>query len=139
MLIAQCVFVLFCFLMIRRPPRSTRIDTLFPYTTLFRSALFRALPGFRRLRPPSAAFGRQALTGPPPDAIVSEQLLIPITLLRRRAGGEREERPSCSCPSRTGRSYRPLTTISRPWGHSGPPRGCTSNRRKIGPHPEIRS
>src|SRR3546814_5905167 len=26
--------------MIRRPPRSTRTDTLFPYTTLFRSALF---------------------------------------------------------------------------------------------------
>src|SRR3546814_14604874 len=29
-----CIF----FLMIRRPPRSTRTDTLFPYTTLFRSA-----------------------------------------------------------------------------------------------------
>src|SRR3546814_3303921 len=29
-----CIFV---FLMIRRPPRSTRTDTLFPYTTLFRS------------------------------------------------------------------------------------------------------
>src|SRR3546814_3956426 len=33
--------MLFCtmifFLMIRRPPRSTRTDTLFPYTTLFRS------------------------------------------------------------------------------------------------------
>src|SRR3546814_7982157 len=28
-----------CFLMIRRPPRSTRTDTLFPYTTLFRSLL----------------------------------------------------------------------------------------------------
>src|SRR3546814_4984007 len=26
-----------CFLIIRRPPRSTRTDTLFPYTTLFRS------------------------------------------------------------------------------------------------------
>src|SRR3546814_15525042 len=26
------------FLIIRRPPRSTRTDTLFPYTTLFRSA-----------------------------------------------------------------------------------------------------
>src|SRR3546814_10143821 len=26
--------------MIRRPPRSTRTDTLFPYTTLFRSQLF---------------------------------------------------------------------------------------------------
>src|SRR3546814_6709677 len=30
-----CCFVVF--LMIRRPPRSTRTDTLFPYTTLFRS------------------------------------------------------------------------------------------------------
>src|SRR3546814_15302618 len=31
-------FLLFVFfLMIRRPPRSTRTDTLFPYTTLFRS------------------------------------------------------------------------------------------------------
>src|SRR3546814_20520022 len=28
------------FLMIRRPPRSTRTDTLFPYTTLFRSLKF---------------------------------------------------------------------------------------------------
>src|SRR3546814_13486103 len=32
-----CFFYLFFFLMIRRPPRSTRTDTLFPYTTLFRS------------------------------------------------------------------------------------------------------
>src|SRR3546814_14435808 len=31
-----CLFFFF-FLMIRRPPRSTRTDTLFPYTTLFRS------------------------------------------------------------------------------------------------------
>src|SRR3546814_5717472 len=36
----QCVSVFF--LMIRRPPRSTRTDTLFPYTTLFRSK-FRSL------------------------------------------------------------------------------------------------
>src|SRR3546814_2517156 len=31
----------FFFLMIRRPPRSTRTDTLFPYTTLFRSGHLR--------------------------------------------------------------------------------------------------
>src|SRR3546814_10008932 len=31
------VYIVFFFLMIRRPPRSTRTDTLFPYTTLFRS------------------------------------------------------------------------------------------------------
>src|SRR3546814_20302361 len=36
----------FVFLMIRRPPRSTRTDTLLPYTTLFRSAvLLRAHDG----------------------------------------------------------------------------------------------
>src|SRR3546814_5563923 len=32
------MFVCF-FLMMRRPPRSTRTDTLFPYTTLFRSSV----------------------------------------------------------------------------------------------------
>src|SRR3546814_10049661 len=32
---AFCLYVFF--LIIRRPPRSTRTDTLFPYTTLFRS------------------------------------------------------------------------------------------------------
>src|SRR6056297_4071705 len=42
--------------MIRRPPKSTRTDTLFPYTPLFRSraCLF---PG--KLRPHSAADGRR--------------------------------------------------------------------------------
>src|SRR3546814_20538542 len=40
----RVVVLLFVFfLMIRRPPRSTRTDTLFPYTTLFRS--LHALPG----------------------------------------------------------------------------------------------
>src|SRR3546814_16769830 len=39
MLLYTLYFVLvFVFLMIRRPPRSTRTYTLFPYTTLFRSA-----------------------------------------------------------------------------------------------------
>src|SRR3546814_3377097 len=31
------MFIIFFFVNIRRPPRSTRTDTLFPYTTLFRS------------------------------------------------------------------------------------------------------
>src|SRR3546814_6518964 len=35
------IHVCFFFLMIRRPPRSTRTDTLFPYTTLFRSIVVR--------------------------------------------------------------------------------------------------
>src|SRR3546814_12674888 len=37
MLVDAVTFLRFFFLMIRRPPRSTRTDTLFPYTTLFRS------------------------------------------------------------------------------------------------------
>src|SRR3546814_3772297 len=40
---------LFFFLMIRRPPRSTRTDTLFPYTTLFLSVHHRAAGDARGL------------------------------------------------------------------------------------------
>src|SRR3546814_16903128 len=39
-----CHVLLFFFLMIRRPPRSTRTDTLFPYTTLFRSISHTSVP-----------------------------------------------------------------------------------------------
>src|SRR3546814_14603639 len=46
---------LFFFLMIRRPPRSTRTDTLFPYTTLFRS----------ENHPRATARGRDRRTGGP--------------------------------------------------------------------------
>src|SRR3546814_20964481 len=38
---ASCLLFVFFFLLIRRPPRSTRTDTLFPYTTLFRSQRLR--------------------------------------------------------------------------------------------------
>src|SRR3546814_10488919 len=50
--------------MIRRPPRSTRTDTLFPYTTLFRSSCSRdraAVPGTRR----PAGSARSGAAGPP--------------------------------------------------------------------------
>src|SRR3546814_6991864 len=54
-------FVVFFFLMIRRPPRSTRTDTLFPYTTLFRSLpIRRAHYG----RSESSVAGRSACTSP---------------------------------------------------------------------------
>src|SRR3546814_17988272 len=47
-----CLFYFFFFLMIRRPPRSTRTDTLFPYTTLFRSAPRMEHPGTEHNVPP---------------------------------------------------------------------------------------
>src|SRR3546814_12103395 len=55
---------IFFFLMIRRPPRSTRTDTLFPYTTLFRSAMRSAetagewLGGFELVEGRVVAVGR---------------------------------------------------------------------------------
>src|SRR3546814_4644099 len=53
-----CRILYLFFLMIRRPPRSTRTDTLFPYTTLFRSSgrarilSRRSPPRARREHPP---------------------------------------------------------------------------------------
>src|SRR3546814_11881614 len=44
------IILCFFFLMIRRPPRSTRTDTLFPYTTLFRSSRRKA----NRVQQPAA-------------------------------------------------------------------------------------
>src|SRR3546814_18387528 len=41
------VYVLFFLLMTRRPPRSTRTDTLFPYSTLFRSRAVAVERSFR--------------------------------------------------------------------------------------------
>src|SRR3546814_16242049 len=64
----------FFFLMIRRPPRSTRTDTLFPYTTLFRSRRgggraegrrqghARPLWYRRAWAPPLRSFGRPSIT-----------------------------------------------------------------------------
>src|SRR3546814_16153108 len=46
---SRLLFVFF-FLMRRRPPRSTRTDTLFPYTTLFRSVDI-AMQRARKLAP----------------------------------------------------------------------------------------
>src|SRR3546814_3012152 len=54
-----CVF----FLMRRRPPRSTRTDTLFPYTTLFRSLVVPARVAVDRFR----EHGRQAAAAARPD------------------------------------------------------------------------
>src|SRR3546814_3894015 len=71
--------------MVRRPPRSTRTDTLFPYTTLFRSL---------------AAAGRGALRGPEPD-------VGPGHLQPGRPEGEDLRRPaSAHRPHRPGHAPR---------------------------------
>src|SRR3546814_8759897 len=58
--------------MIRRPPRSTRTDTLFPYTTLFRSLCSFAIPGGSQKSPRSAdTIVRQAI-----ELMVSTELTL---------------------------------------------------------------
>src|SRR3546814_6953595 len=61
------------FLMIRRPPRSTRTDTRLPYTTRFRSAL--CLPPAERRRRGATAAVRDASCLPRPLLAVLEQRL----------------------------------------------------------------
>src|SRR3546814_6942622 len=56
--------------MVRRPPRSTRTDTLFPYTTLFRS------PRGTPLQPWRSPLTSEAVAAPPPsrlDPLASER------------------------------------------------------------------
>src|SRR3546814_11381715 len=63
MYLIMCVLAVsfvFC-LMIRRPPRSTRTDTLFPYTTLFRSPA--GLPRRRLPHGPAGALLRHPAPG----------------------------------------------------------------------------
>src|SRR3546814_6539603 len=76
------VLISLFFLIIRRPPRSTRTDTLFPYTTLFRSPM-RATD-----RPRSAPYAR---TGPSMLAQWVATRYSPHPLMSRRTfnGGTR--------------------------------------------------
>src|SRR3546814_11038225 len=82
--------------MIRRPPRSTRTDTLFPYTTLFRSELER-VNGARRIEHEAEIMRILHRRHDPPfdvaqrqDAAVASRLegflLIAAPLLRRVRG-----------------------------------------------------
>src|SRR3546814_3571108 len=69
--------------MLRRPPRSTRTDTLFPYTTLFRSVLRRQFDQFQcRARIPAlAALGvGNRLAACPRDAPVGDRVGAAATL-----------------------------------------------------------
>src|SRR3546814_1584553 len=84
--------------MIRRPPRSTRTDTLFPYTTLFRSVqarlrLCRGRPEERRC---DAADGRDAAEGRAAERRLvrdADDLRPGLERLAARAGGDLRPRP----------------------------------------------
>src|SRR3546814_18382838 len=86
----------FFFLMIRRPPRSTRTDTLFPYTTLFRSARRRCLTSLEE----HVAVQIIAADRPvePPPRIGDEPRFLdeslPDTVIEKIEGNRQTERPA---------------------------------------------
>src|SRR3546814_13823913 len=89
--------------MIRRPPRSTRTDTLFPYTTLFRSADFRAPivaeTLLDRLSMVTRTFPRTLLIGAH-DAVLADRLRATGTALVLIEAGPRLEIGRASCRER---------------------------------------
>src|SRR3546814_15096223 len=91
------ILIVILLLMIRRPPRSTRTDTLFPYTTLFRSTRRRAARNAADGRGPGRrGAGRRSARGPAPSCSVSSRYLLntPWTLLLDVPGERSEEHTS---------------------------------------------
>src|SRR3546814_5429939 len=88
--------------MIRRPPRSTRTDTLFPYTTLFRSAIPGSRAGLREDRHTrgrnrsDAAIGRRQFHHAQGPEGVARPAQTPRSARRRaeQGGGRSEEHTS---------------------------------------------
>src|SRR3546814_2248343 len=82
--------MLFFFLMIRRPPRSTRTDTLFPYTTLFRSNGLSSGAHRRRVEKPRDRRALQSSVRDAVDAVpecrcLGLRLAVPLDMLARDA------------------------------------------------------
>src|SRR3546814_10100878 len=121
--------------MIRRPPRSTRTDTLFPYTTLFRSrqrhlllsrrqhALWRG-QGFR-----AGPRGRPFRDGGYERDTESGDKAHLITPSRKREGNDRHK--TAAKPSPNGlrfESQRVTFQVSSPWAAKGCFRSATLPR-----------
>src|SRR3546814_4424207 len=87
----------FFFLIIRRPPRSTRTDTLFPYTSLFRSQS--ANPRHRSAPPQSGGYHRKSRPMP-----------------KAAAPGSRSSIPAPTASAQR-RQNHPVTRSLIPWPH----------------------
>src|SRR3546814_17943433 len=99
------IWLVVCLLSIRRPPRSTRTDTLFPDTTLFRSVGDRRAPG-RPGREPAAGAAIAAARRPDRD----DGLARPRPVARR-------------CAARRSPGPGPRTAAALPWQRHRLPTG----------------
>src|SRR3546814_12256171 len=129
------MFVLFLlfFLMIRRPPISTRTDTLFPYTTLFRSA------GRHGRRRAAAGYAADCRSGARRNPSRSGQAGWPwpgAPLHRRAEGGCEEAVCRTLAAGAYQRAHRPDVSLARTSAsadfrlpHTGPEKECQRTPR----------
>src|SRR3546814_18000178 len=88
------MWYLLFFLMIRRPPRSTRTDTLFPYTTLFRSEFLSHDGSVNKIRPlDPRGIGDRPVRDRGHGAVVRRHRLWVVAARRRRIGRGRMAQP----------------------------------------------
>src|SRR3546814_13017796 len=114
--------------MIRRPPRSTRTDTLFPYTTLFRSTCSRN-DGI--IRGPAGAIRRPGTETGPPRAARGRAIFLwgAARAERKKAPGRGTRRLRATARGDRGRECRSALAAAgggfriRIGGRAGPRRG----------------
>src|SRR3546814_18434593 len=98
----------FLFVMIRRPPRSTRTDTLFPYTTLFRSAEERRQDHVATIFPFSASLRRFTSSEPGAGGEARPPRIVGIGWMRGAQQARNEEaarRRACRLDGRPAGGY----------------------------------
>src|SRR3546814_13819343 len=122
--------------MIRRPPRSTRTDTLFPYTTLFRSVS--QLPGTARVpvvrvSPAVLTQSSQRLRAPDPHATEGRERRDVI-----EGDGETQftvDPSHCSLQSSPGPAHRPISDMHTSRTHPPQPWLPPQTRHHLSVHP----
>src|SRR3546814_15408523 len=128
-------------LMIRRPPRSTRTDTLFPYTTLFRSRRFSVQPEpgdrirLRAAESPAAAAAAKPCRGPafstgarllrrePPDRERQGETPAGLAAALSRLPGRVAGAPHIVLRGRWGRALKVQLVVRGGRGDTFPPHG----------------
>src|SRR5213082_696253 len=113
----------FFFLMIRRPPRSTLCQTLFPYTTLFRSGSPRRIARHLSLRGRILGVRRRAAGGASPDGGGAGPARRPGAGVLGDAGRGAPARESAHVLRLARRRRRPLLAGPRPGAAAAGRRG----------------
>src|SRR3546814_16627757 len=120
--------------MIRRPPRSTRTDTLFPYTTLFRSAGHLYSGPDRLLRPGLAGAGRSPRPGDLLDGKKDNATTLRAGIIGQIGAGfspffsYTESLLPIAGAASNGDDFKPQTETGRTWGRD---RGCQAWEDKV--------